>query len=816
VKLKASVGLLLIAGCLLEVVSQAQPAPQFIQLTSAQLWQRLEFSITNVPAATNPFDPAVIQLDATFTLPSARTMTVPAFWFQDYQRALLSGSYESLTPTGAPEWRVRFTPPEAGSYTLTLTIRTNGQLYGPAPATNFAVTAAVPPAGSGYARVAANKEYFETSDGQALRLIGMNVGWPGGRGTYDYDDWFPAMQAAGMNFGRVLITPWSFGLETDSNSLNHYRLDHAWQLDYVLQQAEQRNIRLLLCLEFHLMLQPVPDIWGADNYWQSNPYNITNGGPCVNQDAFFTNSVARTIFQKRLRYLVARYGYSTSLMAWEFFSEIDNEYAWLNPANVPVWHGLMGDWMHTNDAFGHLVTTSLTGGSDRPEIWTLPELDFANYHCYGEAFPAARLNAVAQSFLQRYGKPALIEEYGTSALSWNRTNDLYLRGFRQGLWGGAVGGSAGTAMSWWYENIYSENDFPIYSALGTVLNRAGWGRGGWTNINFQTSGSPPPTVGDPVTGGQPFNVVLTPNGVWGVQPSGRLAIPSSQSAVYAGTSLNSFVQGSWQPTLQAPFALSAWFTNNARVVIHLNSVSVSAAMAVRVDGTQIYSTNLPNLDGLNEVNNEYNLDIPLSLPSGMHLIEITNTAFGWFYLDWVRLEQVLPSTYSGNWQPSPDAIGLRGPRESLLYAVAPWASFSGSSTNAVLPLQHGLSLLLTNWPPGRFFADWYDPVTGTNAGYSQASTTNGSLTLPLPDFSEDLAGVVHPPAALTALGMESPGAFQFRLDSETGGNYLIQKSTDLLTWLDFEGVTNSTGTLLLFDPSAETNPQAFFRAKQNQ
>src|ERR1039457_129092 len=50
--------------------------------------------------------------------------------------------------------------------------------------------------------------------------------------------------------------------------------------------------------------------------------------------------------------------------------------------------------------------------------------------------------------------------------------------------------------------------------------------------------------------------------------------------------------------------------------------AVRAAMPVRVDGAQLYSTNLPNLDGLNEVNNEYNLDIPLNLPSGKHLIQI--------------------------------------------------------------------------------------------------------------------------------------------------------------------------------------------------
>jgi hypothetical protein len=501
-------------------------------------------------------------------------------------------------------------------------------------------------------------------------------------------------------------------------------------------------------------------------------------------------------------------------MSWELFSEIDNEYTWLTPTNVAAWHGIVGAWIHTNDAFGHLVTTSLTGGSDRPEIWTLPQFDYANYHCYGEAFPAARLNAVGQSFHQNYHKPVLIEEFGTSALSWNRTNDPYLRGFRQGLWGGAIGGTAGTAMSWWYENIHSENDYPTYSALRSVLNRTGWENGNWTNINFQTAGSPPTTVADPEPGGQPFNVVLTPGGVWGARPSGRLAVPLPQAAAYAGTSLNSFIQGSWQSAFQAPFSLSAWFTNNAWLVMHLNSVSVSANLTVRLDGSTLYSTNLPNLDGLNDVNNEYNLDIPLSIPAGRHQIEITNTSPGWVYLDWVRLEQVLPSTYPGNWQPSPDAIGLRGPRESLVYAVAPWVSFSGSSTNAVLPLQHDQRLILTNWPPGRFLADWYDPRTGTNAGSTQAFTTNGILTLSLPDFSEDLAAVVHPPATLTALGMGPTNAFQFRLDSETGGNYLIQKSTDLLTWLDFQGMSNSTGTFILSDSTAGLSRQSFFRAKQ--
>jgi hypothetical protein len=682
--------------------------------------------------------------------------------------------------------------------------------------TNFTVPVATPPSGAGYVRIAASKQYFETGDGQPLRLIGENVCWPGGRGTYDYDDWFPAMQAAGENYARLWMCPWSFGIETSSTSLTQYSLDQAWKLDYVFQLAEQRGIFLLLCFDYHGMFEVTPDYWGGNNMWPVNPYNVTNGGPCINQDAFFTNSAAQTIYQKRLRYLIGRYGYSPNLLVWQFFNEIDNVYAYLNPNDVAAWHGVMGAWMHTNDPFGHLVTTSLTGSSDRPEIWTVPELDFAAYHSYGEPWPAMRLNEVAQSFLQRYGKPVLIDEFGTDWRGWNRTNDPYLRGFRQGLWGGAVGGSVGTGMSWYWDLIHSENDYPVYTGLAAVLNRTGWGRGVWTNIGFRTAGSPPATVGDLIPGGQAFDVYLPLGGTWGGMPAGQLAIPNAAAAGYSAGMLNNFVHGIWHSDLKTPFQLSAWLTNNSRLVMHLNSVSDGSILVVQADNTELFRTNLPNLDGTYNVDNEYNLDIPVALPAGKHLVTITNAGTDWFYLDSVTLEHVLPSMYAGNWVPSPDAIGIRGSHESLLYVVAPGASFPASATNTTLALQHGQTVTLTNWPAGTFFGEWHDPAAGALAGYSQATTTNGTLMMPLPDFREDLAGMLYGPPQLKTLGKTGDGTFQFQLNSETGGRYLIEESTDLAHWTTFQSITNVAASVVLTDSSMATNPRSFFRAKQNR
>jgi hypothetical protein len=621
-----------------------------VQLNPAQLWRRLEFQVTNVPPAGNPFDPDSLRLDATFTLPSGRTMAVPGFWYQGYQRSV-SGGNEVDTPVGTAGWRLRFTPPEVGAYSLALSVQTNGQPLATLT-TNFIVAAGSVPARFGNVSVATNHQYFQTGDGRALPLTGLNLAWPSGLGTYNYDTWFGSMQGSGGNSARLWMCPWSFGLEDHLNTLTNYSLAPAWQLDYVLQLAEQKGIYVQLALVYHGMFVSQPDYWGGNNYWPKNPYCITNGGPCVNPNAFFTNAVAKTLFQKRLRYLVGRFGYSPNLLAWEFFNEIDNDYSFLNPTAVAAWHGLMGDWLHTNDASGHLITTSLVYASAHPEIWNLPEIDFCSEHAYTMSASPFSIGADAQSFLKTYKKPIMIGEFGTDWQGWNHSADPYLRGFRQGIWAGALGGSTGTAMAWWWQDIASENDYPLYSALTTVLSRTGWGAGSWTNITFRSG--------------------------------------------------------------QTQFS----------------------------------------------------------------------------------------------------ALGQRGPREVLLYLAATGAIFPAGATNPSLPLQQNQTVTLSGWPEGKYYAEWYDPETGTLVGNSQATATSGNLTLPLPNYRVDLAGIVYPPPTLSNPAANAAAMFQFQLNSETGGRYSVLKSSNLVSWTTVLVVTNTTGTLLLSDPAPASTPGAFFRVQR--
>jgi hypothetical protein len=232
-------------------------------------------------------------------------------------------------------------------------------------------------------------------------------------------------------------------------------------------------------------------------------------------------------------------------------------------------------------------------------------------------------------------------------------------------------------------------------------------------------------------------------------------------------------------------------------------------MVVRANGAQLFRTNLLNLDGGYAVNNEYNLDIPVNLPAGKQLIEIANAGADWFFLDSIRLERALPADYANNWEPSCEAVGLHGPRESLLYVVAPLLSFPGGATNESLPIQHAQTVSLTNWSDGNFVAEWFNPATGAYVGFSKAAGTNGMMELPLPDFTEDLASILFPAPTLMVVSMAT-NALTLRLDSELGSRYVIEKSADLSSWSPVGSVTNVSGTILITEPL--TGGAGFFRA----
>ena len=77
-------------------------------------FERAEIEMASPAPPSNPFDPNVARVDAEVALPSGGKLSVPAFWYQGYQRRLVNPEatgvdrVEALTPEGPAAWRIRF------------------------------------------------------------------------------------------------------------------------------------------------------------------------------------------------------------------------------------------------------------------------------------------------------------------------------------------------------------------------------------------------------------------------------------------------------------------------------------------------------------------------------------------------------------------------------------------------------------------------------------------------------------------------------------------------------------------------------------
>jgi hypothetical protein len=452
-----------------------------------EVFARMEISIDQVPSATNHFDPDTIALDLTVTPPSGKSVHIPGFFLTDFDRKLEKES-EVLTARDAGSWRFRWLPVEAGKHSLAAVVTLSGKT---AARTETTVVVA-PSKRHGTVRVEPTaKRYFCLDDGAPLFLNGLCACWHGKRGTYDYDDWLAAYQKSGINYLRIWMWPQAFGIEWDRGDRLNYRMEDAWRLDRVLAEAEQRGIYVMLCLDYHGIFEVKPDYWGSNNFWTRHPYNATNGGPCLTQNDFFTHPEARRLYEKRLRYLVARWSAFPNLLAWEFFNEIDNEYAYLKHPDVVAWHRDMGRFLRSLDPGKHLISSSFTGGSERPDLYDLPEMDFAQYHSYNEKHPAQMMAQKTSRFFDKYHKPFFVSEYGTDWKGWKPDNDPHLRALHQAIWSGAFTGAAGTGMTWWWESIHTANLYRHWSALAAFLEGTGIGRADFSPAQF---GSPDDAV----------------------------------------------------------------------------------------------------------------------------------------------------------------------------------------------------------------------------------------------------------------------------------------------------------------------------------
>jgi len=409
-------------------------------------FELLELDIQTDIIPANPFDPEELDIRVEFTSPSGKTVDVGAFWYQEYDAT-------GRRRLGEPGWKARFTPTETGEWSAVARIPSRGLESTPV---NFSVGESDRP---GFVRVhPSNPRYFAFDDGSFFFPIGLNIAWWSGAGDAltDYKKWMDPFAANGGDTIRVWMAEWSFGIEWNNTPLGDYsnRLQRAWLLDQIFAMAEERDMYVLLVL---LNCADYND-WQT-NGWNGNPYNAARGGPLESPEQFVTDPAARRLLQRRLNYIVNRWGYSPRLLAWEWWNEV-NLAPFTDETLIP-WLQEMTAYLREHDVNQHLVTNSYAI-RDLSPIWDLPEMDIIQKHEYAHQVdsPIKDLAERAVTDFTRLAssapaKPILLGEFGYGTEGLGKDIDRSGIHLHNGIWATTFAGYAGSGMYWFWD-VYME------------------------------------------------------------------------------------------------------------------------------------------------------------------------------------------------------------------------------------------------------------------------------------------------------------------------------------------------------------------------
>lgn len=705
--------------------------------------ERLELAVRLQAEYSNPFDPDDVALDAHFVPPSGKTHVVPGFLWHGFERKRVGGS-ERLSPTGEYGWRIRYCPTEAGQYRYWLTLR-DGDQEDHSDEASFQVTESQH---HGFVRVAKKNPYaFEFDDGSPYFAIGENVCWPGGGGTYDYDNYWAKLSAHGANYARLWIGPFDvFTLERLARNdqepvgLGRYDAAGSWRIDYVVDSAAKHNLKIMYCIESFNSLRIRPHY----ARWDECPYNAANGGPIERPEQFFTDETARRLFKRRLRYIVARWSHSPAILSWEFWNEVNIVEHYVSQ-DVAAWHKEMARYLRELDPHNHLLTTSWAGPEGDPAVDGLPELDYIQSHQYGARDAASMMIDVCHDKRRRYRKPHYFGEFGTDAMARSTRGDVDGIHLHNGLWSGVVSGAAGTAMLWWWDSYVEP--FDLYHHFQPVANFV-------AGIPFNAAEYRPARVGRVTyAGSQPPPryedlVLSTQRGSWKPAPHNRPTTftVGTNGKLDPADRLTHVLHGLRNhPTLHNPATFKVDYDKPGKSIVQIDGVSGhgGARLKVYLDGDQKLEHDFVDDDDSTKTLTGYNRDYAIEVPEGKHEIRVVNDGNDWLFVTY-RL-----SGYRRRTDPGLQAWALVAERavESAPVAIVwvkneryNWYNHSRAEVLRAIPPSR---IELKNLADGDYEIEWWDTLEGKVTTRAVANSQGDTLWIEVPELSTDAACKIY-------------------------------------------------------------------------
>lgn len=723
------------------------PAVKSVHALEATVEQfgKLELNVELEAVYDNPYDYEAIEVQAVFTGPDGAEITVDGFFMKDFEIDPATGAV-SLSDTG--RFKIRFAPHLSGEWTYTVRVRDR---TGTATA-EVQSFECISSSKKGFVRTNLSN-YLHFDNGEQYIPVGENMAWQNNNAYLDYTKWLNSLSDNGGNFIRLWQAHWGLGLEWENgwngfSGLRRYKeLNMAYQ-DWLFDFCAEKEVYIMLCIQHHGQVSSQ-----VNPNWNDSPYNAINGGPCQNTWDFFTNEEARAHTRNRLRYIVARWGYARSIMAWELFNEVgwtDNYQQ--HQSKIADWHAEMAAYLKIIDPYQHLVTTSFSSEEQDPMVWANPDFDFTQTHYYLNTsnLQKALVNGI-NSYLQDFGKPTLTGEFGLGGNSELANTDPDGIHIHNAMWATLFGGGLGTGMSWWWDNyIHPQDLYYHFAPMSTVA----------AEVPFLDKDLRP--AGATVLGTS-GDLLLTPTLGWAGIGEDSITIDENGNTLPAGADLGIFLYGSqWNTQHRSPPTFVAHYPEDGFFRVRTNAESgTNPRISIRVNGTLV----LNEAAGTNQT-----FTVPIS--AGTNTITVDNTG-----TDWITIAAYIFSGLGSE----VDAYVLRSADKDY---AAGWVlnkaynHLDVQQNGAPEPAVGGL-LKVADFADGGYTVYWYDCLSGMLQTSETVYAQSGTLEIPLPPLYWDMAFFVES-NPLSVRKAQEP-ALDFRVypnPIEAGGKLNIQLSRE--------------------------------------
>ena len=142
-------------------------------------YEKLELAIEVGRQYRHPFDPCEVEIDVLITSPSGRSLVLPAFFGQDYERQDVPQGGKTTAwyyPHGTGSWKARFAPMELGAYSARASLKDRQGEITSAPVTFTCVASSR----KGFLRAGTkDPRFLEFTDGEPFFAIGQNLAFIG-------------------------------------------------------------------------------------------------------------------------------------------------------------------------------------------------------------------------------------------------------------------------------------------------------------------------------------------------------------------------------------------------------------------------------------------------------------------------------------------------------------------------------------------------------------------------------------------------------------------------------------------------------------